>query len=333
MTATGHRRAGVAAPASIWDFPEHGSRGPKPRHNRAAIAALAVRIADAECLEAVTMRRLAGELGIAVMSLYNYVPARDHLAQLMTDNLAAEYAYPGTSATDPRAAIAVLARQTRDIARRHPWLAGLLHRPMPPGPNGLRYLDCFLGLLAGSRLGTGAKLELITMISGFATLYGAMQAAPAGQPASAAEQAQPLARAAAGGRYPHLAAALATADQPRSHTDIFGSSIERLIDLARLRLQRPGICVNKFVLTTQIQLSCPAARADGQDRRRRQAHPPAERRPGGLSLGRSESGWAQNSPFWHALASVAICSKDLPERRVGHRSGQDCGDVAWPSWR
>jgi len=170
------------------------------------------------------------------MSLYNYVPARDHLAQLMTDNLAGEYAYPRAPATEPRAAIAALARQTRDIARRHPWLAGLLHRPMPLGPNGLRYLDYFLGLLAGSRLGTGAKLELITMISSFATMYGAMQAAPAGQLASAAEQAQPLARAAAGGRYPNLAAALATVGQPRGHADIFGSAIERLIDLARLRL-------------------------------------------------------------------------------------------------
>jgi hypothetical protein len=101
------------------------------------------------------------------------IAARDHLAQLMTDNLAAEYACPSRPATDPRAAIAALARQTRDIARRHPWLAGLLHRPMPPGPNGLRYLDYFLGLLAGSRLSTGDKLELITMISGFATLCGA----------------------------------------------------------------------------------------------------------------------------------------------------------------
>ena len=64
------------------------------------------------------------------------------------------------------AAIAELAGQARDIARRHPWLAALLHRPMPPGPNGLRYLDYFLGLLAGSRLGTGAKLEVIAMISG-----------------------------------------------------------------------------------------------------------------------------------------------------------------------
>src|SRR5215469_16486602 len=234
MTATGRRRAGVDTPTSIWDFPEHGSRGPKPRHNRAAIAALAVRIADADGLDAVSMRRLAGELGIAVMSLYNYVPAKEHLAQLMTDHVAAEYAYPGSPVADPHAAIAALARQTRDIARRHPWLAGLLHRPMPPGPNGLRYLDYFLGLLAGSRLSTGARLELIAVISGFAALSGAMQAAPAGQLASAAEQVQALDRAAARGRYPNLAAALAAARPPRSHAAIFESGIERLIDLARL---------------------------------------------------------------------------------------------------
>ena len=94
MTPTSHSRVSASAPASIWDFPEHGSRGPRARHDRAAIAALAVRIADAEGLDAVTMRRLAGELGIAVMSLYNYVPAKEHLAQLMTDHVAAEYAYP-----------------------------------------------------------------------------------------------------------------------------------------------------------------------------------------------------------------------------------------------
>jgi len=244
MTPTGHSRVGASAPASIWDFPEHGSRGPRARHDRAAIAALAVRIADAEGLDAVTMRRLAGELGIAVMSLYNYVPAKEHLAQLMTDQLAGEYAYPVMLPSDPRAAITDLARQGCDIARRHPWLAGLLHPPMPPGPNGLRYLDYFLGLLAGSRLGTGAKLEVITMISGFATMYGAMQAASASQLGSTDEQTtaqvQALTRAAAQGRYPHLAAALAAAGPPRRHDDIFRSGIERLIETARLRLRQAG---------------------------------------------------------------------------------------------
>lgn len=204
---------------------------------------VAVRIADAEGLEAVAMRRVAGELGIAVMSLYNYVPAKDHLAQLMADHLAGEYAYPVTPAPDPRAAIADLARQARDIARRHPWLAGLMQRPMPPGPNGLRYLDYFLGLLAGSGLDSGAKLEIIAMISGFATMYGAMQAALPAERAGTAQQnaaqVQALAAAAASGRYPNLAAALAVGGPPRSQDDIFGSGIERLIDLAGPGLQQP----------------------------------------------------------------------------------------------
>jgi hypothetical protein len=175
------------------------------------------------------------------MSLYNYVPAKDHLTQLMTDQLAGEYAYPATPVPDPRAAIADLAGQAREIARRHPWLAGLMQRPMPPGPSGLRYLDYFLGLLAGSGLDTGARLEVIAMISGFATMYGAMQAAlPTERTGRAdpvqqnAAQVQALARAAASGRYPNLAAALAAAGPPRSQDDIFGSCIERLIDLARL---------------------------------------------------------------------------------------------------
>jgi Tetracyclin repressor-like, C-terminal domain len=110
----------------------------------------------------------------------------------------------------------------------------------------LRYLDYFLGLLAGSGLDTGAKLEVIAIISGFATMYGAMQAALPAEQAGTASTAQQngaqvgaLARAAASGRYPNLAVALAAAGPPRSQDDIFGSCIERLTDLAEPGLQQP----------------------------------------------------------------------------------------------
>jgi AcrR family transcriptional regulator len=230
-------------PVSIWEIPERGARGPKARHDRAAIAATAVRIADAEGLDALTMRRVASELGMATMSLYNYVPAREHLTQLIIDRLAGEYAHPAAPPPDCRAAITDLAQQARGTARRHPWLAGLLHRPSLPGPNGLRYLDYFLGLLAGSGLDTGAKLELIAMISGFATMYGGMEAAldseRAGTGTSAHEHAeaqiQTFARAAASGDYPNLAAALATAGPARNEDDIFRSCVLRLVDAALSR--------------------------------------------------------------------------------------------------
>ena len=232
---------GAWAHVPIWDLPERGTRGPKPRYDRPAIAAAAIRIADAEGADALTMRRVAGALGIATMSLYNYVPAKDHLVQLMYDQLAGEYTYPAGAPPDKRSAIAELAGQARDIARRHPWLPALLHRPPPPGPNGLRYLDYFLGLLAGSGLDTGAKMEVIALISGFATMYGGMQAALASERAGtgsspedqAAAPVQALARAAASGQYPNLAAALAAAGPARGEDDVFESCITRLIDVAR----------------------------------------------------------------------------------------------------
>jgi AcrR family transcriptional regulator len=240
MTGATHPPAAPADlhPVSLWELPERGARGPKPRHDRAAIAAAAVRIADTDGLDGLTMRRVASELGMPTMTLYNYLPTKDHLAQLVIDELAAEYTYPPELPADKRPAIAELARQAREIARRHPWLARLAQLAYPPGPNGLRYLDYFLGLLGGSRLDTGAKLELIALISGFATTYGALQGTRdrQGVPGSqhAAMYARAFALAAASGQYPNLAAALATAGPARDEDAIFESSVTHLIDAARL---------------------------------------------------------------------------------------------------
>jgi hypothetical protein len=101
---------------------------------------------------------------MATMSLYTYVPARDHLEQLVIDHLAGEFAYPAVLPPSRGAAVADLARQGRDIACRHPWIAALMHRPSPLGPNRLRYLDYFLGLLSDSELDTGAKMEVLALI-------------------------------------------------------------------------------------------------------------------------------------------------------------------------
>src|SRR5260370_25965223 len=64
---------------SVWDLPERGARGPKPRHGRPAVAAAAVRIADTQGLSALTMRRVPPAPGLSPMSPYNYTPAHNHL--------------------------------------------------------------------------------------------------------------------------------------------------------------------------------------------------------------------------------------------------------------
>ena len=226
-------------PISIWDIPEQGSRGPKGRYDRGAVAAAAIRLADAAGLDAVTMRAVAAELGIAPMSLYNYVPTKDHLIQLMIDMAGGEYRCPDPPAGQ-RAAIADLARQGRDITRRHPWLPDAIRRPAVIGPNGLRYLERFLGLLAGSGLDTPAKLQFIALINGFAIMYGGMEATLASQQASTgvspdqhlAAQVAAMVSAAATGQYPNLAAALTAAEPSRIRDadEVFDSCVYQLVD-------------------------------------------------------------------------------------------------------
>jgi AcrR family transcriptional regulator len=225
---------------SIWELPEHGERGPKAQYSRAAIAAAAVALADAEGLDAVTMRRMAAELGLGTMSLYNYVPTKDHLVQLMIDQVGGEYRFPAGPPRDVRQTIIELARQGLDITQRHPWLPRVVTtRPPAMGPAALRYIDYFLGLLSGTGLDTGVKMELLGLVNGFAINYGGMQAALAEERArtgvtaeqQATAQVSQLVAAAASGRYPNLTAALgAPAPAERDADEIFDSCISRLVD-------------------------------------------------------------------------------------------------------
>jgi AcrR family transcriptional regulator len=115
----------AAVPEVIWARPERAGRGPKPAYSRADIADAAVRIADAEGLDAVSMRRVAAELGCGTMSLYNYVPRKEDLYELMVDAVSGEHELWEPSG-DWRADMVRAAHGTRGLMRRHPWLPRLM---------------------------------------------------------------------------------------------------------------------------------------------------------------------------------------------------------------
>ncbi|MDX6284106.1 MAG: hypothetical protein QOH03_5177, partial [Kribbellaceae bacterium] len=87
------------------------------------IASTAVAIADAEGLEAITMRRLAAELGVAPMAPYRYVSGKDDLLELMVDRVYADLDLP--SGLDWRGSLRALAVRTRELILKHRWLAQL----------------------------------------------------------------------------------------------------------------------------------------------------------------------------------------------------------------
>ena len=108
--------------------------------NLARTLQVALVIADDEGLEAVTMRRLARELGVEAASLYHHVHGKDQILDGLVDVVAAEIEPPVPS-TDWRAAISERAYNTRTVLGRHPWSVSLMASRKTPGPATLGLLE------------------------------------------------------------------------------------------------------------------------------------------------------------------------------------------------
>jgi AcrR family transcriptional regulator len=124
----------------IWARSEPRGRGPAAGLSRDQIAATALAIADAEGIDAVSIRRIARELRSGAMSLYHYFDSRDELLELMADRIAAEMVVPELP-TDWREALKAIARQSRGAFAHHPWLHTALHERMRVTPNLMRHIE------------------------------------------------------------------------------------------------------------------------------------------------------------------------------------------------
>jgi AcrR family transcriptional regulator len=116
--------------------------------DRTAIVLRAVAFADEHGTDALSMRKLAAELGYEVMSLYNHVANKAEVLSLMVDAVAAEIPLPGPD-VDPIVAVRTLAVDTRAALVRHPWAAGLWLRQMP-GPARIDHMEHLLASLAAT---------------------------------------------------------------------------------------------------------------------------------------------------------------------------------------
>ncbi|MET9918551.1 TetR/AcrR family transcriptional regulator [Streptomyces sp. NPDC006435] len=226
-----------AVPEVIWARPERAGRGPKPAFSRADIAAAAVRIADAEGFDAVSMRKVAAELGCGTMSLYNYVPRKEDLHELMLDAVSADYEFPEPSG-DWRADLTALARQARAMMHRHTWVPRLMSPVYGFSPNALRYLEYALSCLDGVDARFGEKMELIAMVNGVVTTYVANEIATAERSRSlpwSEEQEQQVRTAyligqISTGKYPRMAAGFAEDPGPIDLEGVFDRALDRVLN-------------------------------------------------------------------------------------------------------
>lgn len=150
------------------------SGGPGERGlTRRRILAAAVHIADREGLEAVSMRRLAGVLQVAPMSLYRHVAGREELEILLVRAVFGTSPLPDPMPGGWRERLETVYRLQWRLYRSHPWLAELTSITRPPlAPEAMVHSEWTLEALAELSLDPPARvraaLTLPALVAGLA---------------------------------------------------------------------------------------------------------------------------------------------------------------------
>lgn len=128
--------------------------------SRERIVAAAIAMADAEGLEALSVRGVASKLDVPTMSLYRHVRSKDELVRIMVD-VAIRAPFPAEPPAGWRPQLELGARLQWQIFRRHPWLARvlILTRPLPL-PNAIAHGEWMLRALDELGLDAATMLQL-----------------------------------------------------------------------------------------------------------------------------------------------------------------------------
>lgn len=175
----------------------------RPALDLGTIVAAAVRLADTEGLERLSMRRLAQELGVQAMSLYHHVPNKENLLDRMVDAVFAEIEKP--AAGGPwREAMARRARSARQVLNRHRWATPLMDSRREPGPSTLGHHEAVLDCLRVGGFSVALAAHAFSLLDAY--IFGFVlqeQALPFESP----EEARAVATAIGdqmGGAYPRM---------------------------------------------------------------------------------------------------------------------------------
>lgn len=144
----------------------------RARLNRDAVLADALRLADADGLDGLSMRALAQRLGVVPMALYKHVANKDALLDGLVDLVWAEVAMPGGDAGPDGWRPAMRARcvSLRQALKRHPWAIGQLESRMKPGLANLAQHDAMMGCLRRAGFPFRSTVHVTSTLDAF--VYG-----------------------------------------------------------------------------------------------------------------------------------------------------------------
>src|ERR671934_1217855 len=160
--AATERRGARPAPDRSRDAPRPAGRG--RGLTRDAIVAAAIAVADDDGLDAVSIRRVAGELGVRPMSLYTHIASKEDLLDLMVNEVVAEALVPEPLPEAWRAAVREIAVRSHDAFVAHPWTLQAFSQRPRVGPNTLRHAEQSSAAVAG--LGLDAQTAATLLAGG-----------------------------------------------------------------------------------------------------------------------------------------------------------------------
>ncbi|MFF3487498.1 TetR/AcrR family transcriptional regulator [Streptomyces sp. NPDC002701] len=220
----------------LWDLGPRPSRGPKPGLTLDRIVEAAVRVADEEGLEAVSMRRLSTELGAGTMSLYRYVPGKGELLDLMLDRVQRTDGDPSVHGDDWRSALETLGRESLALYQRHPWLLRANQSRPVLGPSAIDGMEKVISRIKPMGLSDPELISVVVMIDSY--VIGAARTQLYAKEAERrtgltdtefwAAQHPVLEQVMASGRYPVMAALSEDAFGPEF--DHFEFGLQRILD-------------------------------------------------------------------------------------------------------
>ena len=209
--------------------------------DRELVVSTAVTIADAEGLPGLSMRRLAGELGVPTMSLYRHVADKEELVLLMMDKVFSAWPPPGLSPERDgwRACAEALARMQWSMYRRHMWLAQAVSFTRPLlAPNAMAHTEWVMSALAVAGLDPNAQFLTAVMLANYVrgTAVNLESEAQAEQETGLTDQEWMRARqdrftaVLAGGKLPMMARFVAAEDREFDLDTLLEFGLQRLLD-------------------------------------------------------------------------------------------------------
>ncbi len=179
----------------LWGRRESGRRGPRRGLSIDDIVEAAIRLADAEGLDGVSMARVAEKLGFTTMSLYRYVTGKEELLQLMWNASTQGAGDLVLDGDDWRSRLRCWALIQREMIDRHPWTTQMPMAVPPLAPNSLTFVERGLEALDGTALADADKLRVLGLLSSYTLsearmAYDAIRAAGQEQ-AAATDSSEP----------------------------------------------------------------------------------------------------------------------------------------------